>query len=128
MRYLVDTDRTADYLNGQPEGVELLRERGASGLAISIITYGEIYEGIYTAPNSDAAERGFRQFLRWVTVLPLEQPTMRRFARIRGDLRRRGLLIGDPDLLIAATALEHRLILLTRNRLHFERIPRLRLG
>jgi len=52
---------------------------------------------------------------------------MRRFAHIRGALRQQGHLIGDPDILIAATALHHDLILLTRNRRHFERIPDLRL-
>ncbi len=34
-----------------------------------------------------------------------------------------GNLIPDLDLLIAATAFEHRLVLLTRNRRHFERTP-----
>ena len=48
---------------------------------------------------------------------------MRRFARLRGELRQRGLLIPDPDILIAATALTHNLTLVTRNRRHFERIP-----
>jgi predicted nucleic acid-binding protein len=37
-------------------------------------------------------------------------------------LRSRGLLIPDLDLFIAATALEHDLILLSRNRRHFDRI------
>ena len=40
---------------------------------------------------------------------PLDQdmtrPIAQRFAHIRGNLRGRGLLIGDPDLFIAATAL-----------------------
>ncbi len=48
---------------------------------------------------------------------------MRRFARIRSELRQRGQLIGDADILIAAAAIEHDLMLLTRNRRHFERIP-----
>lgn len=52
---------------------------------------------------------------------------MERFAGIRGDLRRRGQLIPDLDLLIAATALHHDLTLLTRNVRHFDRIPELRL-
>lgn len=38
-----------------------------------------------------------------------------------------GNLIPDLDLLIASTALEHALVLLTRNRRHFQRIPQLRL-
>ncbi len=51
---------------------------------------------------------------------------MQRFARIRGDLRQRGQLIGDPDILIATTALYYDLILLTRNKKHYQRIPLLK--
>jgi predicted nucleic acid-binding protein len=47
---------------------------------------------------------------------------MRRFALIRGNLRNRGELIGDPDIMIAATGLHHNLTLVTRNVRHFERI------
>jgi predicted nucleic acid-binding protein len=77
--------------------------------------------------KADVAERVFRQFLRGVDVLPLTRPIMRRFARLRGGLRRRGQLIGDPDAPIAATALHHGLALVTGNRAHFRRIPDLRL-
>lgn len=51
---------------------------------------------------------------------------MQRFGRIRGDLRRRSLLIGDPDILIAATTMYHDLTLVTRNRKDYERIPALK--
>jgi predicted nucleic acid-binding protein len=47
--------------------------------------------------------------------------------RIRGDLRRVGRRLEDTDLLIAATALEHDLMLVTRNVNHFARVPGLRL-
>lgn len=46
---------------------------------------------------------------------------MQRFARIRGDLRRKGQLISDPNILIAATAIHHDLILLPRNVKDFQR-------
>lgn len=54
-------------------------------------------------------------------------PVMQHFARIRGDLRRQGLLIGDLDLLIAATAIHYDLTLITRNLTHFQRAPDLKL-
>jgi tRNA(fMet)-specific endonuclease VapC len=50
---------------------------------------------------------------------------MKRFAQIRGQLRRQGQLIGDMDVLIAATALHHGLVLVTANRRHFDRVPNL---
>ena len=50
-----------------------------------------------------------------------------RFASLRATLRRQGQPLADMDLLIAATALEHDLTLVSRNALHFARVPGLRL-
>jgi hypothetical protein len=82
---------------------------------------------LYYGRDPAGSERVFRRFLRAVDVLPLTRPILRRFARLRGDLRRRGQLIGDPDVLIAATALHHDLTLVAGNCAHVRRIPDLRL-
>ncbi|MSQ28083.1 MAG: type II toxin-antitoxin system VapC family toxin [Dehalococcoidia bacterium] len=82
-----------------------------------------MYEGVYFGNDPDRHERIFLEFLRHVPALPLNRPIMQRVARLHGELRRSGNLVGDTDLLIAATALEHELILVTRNVRHFERIP-----
>ncbi len=127
MKYLVDTDRVVDWLKGRADARRLLATLGNEGWAISLITYGEVYDGIYYGANPQRHEQDFRELLRSVPVLPLNRPIMRRFARIRGQLRRQGRIIGDPDILIGATALHHDLSLVTRNISHFERIPGLRL-
>ena len=127
MNYLVDTDRVVDWLKGRGDARRLLATLGNEGWAISLITYGEVYDGIYYGANPQRHEQDFRELLRSVPVVPLNQAIMRRFARIRGKLRRQGRIIGDPDILIGATALHHDLSLVTRNIAHFERIPGLRL-
>jgi len=45
--YLVDTDWAIDYLNGQDRTRKRLEEIEESGLALSIISLAEVYEGIY---------------------------------------------------------------------------------
>ena len=127
MSYLVDTDRVVDYLKGRPDAVELLNRLIDDGLFVSIITYGEIYEGINFGRDPTANERAFRYFLRGATVLGVSQAVARRFARIRGELRQQRITVPMPDLLIAATAVEHDLTLLTRNLRDFQRIPGLKL-
>ncbi len=126
MKYLVDSDWVVDYLAGKQQAVSLLTSVWQDGIAISLITLGEIYEGIYYGRDPQRSEAVFRQFLRSVDVLSLNRSIMQRFARIRGDLRQRGQLIGDPDILIAATALYYNLTLLTRNKKHYQRIPLLK--
>lgn len=126
MKYLADSDWVVDYLIGKQQAIDLFISVSQDGMAISLITFGEIYEGIYYGRDPQRSEAVFRQFLRSVDVLPLNRSIMQRFAGIRGDLRRRGQIIGDPDILIAATAIYYDLALLTRNRKHYERIPTLK--
>jgi tRNA(fMet)-specific endonuclease VapC len=116
-----------DGLKGRHDATTLLARLLPRGLAISAITFGEVYEGIYYGSNPVHYQRIFRQFLRGVRVLPVTRAIAREFAIIRGQLRQQGQLLPQPDLLIAATAIRHRLVLLTRNTRHFQRIPGLTL-
>jgi tRNA(fMet)-specific endonuclease VapC len=71
----------------------------------------------------ESTELRGHNLLRLAHVLPLNRSVMRRFAAVRRDLRSRGQLIQDMDMLIAVTALHHNVMLVTRNRSHFQRIP-----
>ena len=121
MRYLVETDRIVDWLNGQADARELLSTLSSEGLWTSLISYGEIYEGIHYGRDPSARLNALRRFLRVAPLISLVESIMERFARERGFLRRQGTPIADMDLLIAATALEHGLTLVTRNLRHYQR-------
>lgn len=69
----------------------------------------------------------FEWFLQSSEVLPLSEPVAVRAASVYAQLRRAGQPIDDLDILIAATALHHGLVLVTNNTRHFERIKGLRL-
>lgn len=128
MTYLIDTDWVADHLAGRPAATNLLGSLLPAGIAISLVTDGEAYEGIlWSLRAPERLEIAFLEFLRWCKVVPLDEAVMRRYAGFRVDLRRRGQLIGDADTIIAATALHHGLILVTRNLDHFRRVPELRI-
>ncbi|HEX9989783.1 MAG TPA: type II toxin-antitoxin system VapC family toxin [Chloroflexia bacterium] len=127
MSYLIDTDWVVAALKGRADAQTLLTSLSEEGLAVSLITYGEIYEGIYHGADPLRHEQVFLAFLRDVDILPLNESIMQEFARVRGELRAQGNLIGDFDLLIAATAIHHDLTLVTRNTAHFQRVPNLSL-
>lgn len=127
MNYLIDTDWLIDYLKGKPLAGQLMDTLVHEGIAIGLITYGEILEGIYYGKDPKRQEQAFRSFLRVAPILPLAESCLERFANIRGGLRSRGQLIGDADILIAATALDYDLTLVTQNHNHFQRIPNLKL-
>jgi predicted nucleic acid-binding protein len=127
-QYLIDTDWIVDVLHGQEQATQTLLELASSGLALSMMTYGELYEGAYYARDPESALAGLRDFLEGKDILPLTLAIMERFAIVRGALPRPiRRQLGDMDILIAATALEHDLTLLTRNRRDFQHIPGLTL-
>ncbi|MBA4181509.1 MAG: hypothetical protein C0506_13040 [Anaerolinea sp.] len=127
MTFLVDSDRVIDYLKGQPDAVVLLQGLATDGVAISIVTFGEVYEGIYYGRDPAHYEAVFRSFLSSTQVLGVSRTVARRFAVISGQLRLRGLPTPASDLWIAATALAHDLTLVTGNLRHFDRVPGLRI-
>ncbi len=55
-------------------------------------------------------------------ILPLTDNIIVRASDIYADLYRHGQLIGDADILIAATALEHGMVLVTNNTSHLSRV------
>ena len=128
MTYLIDTDWVIDHLNHIEQVTTRLEQLAPEGLALSMISLAELYEGVYYASDPVASETALQRFLDpELTILNIDEETCKIFGKERGRLRAPGLMIGDCDLLIGATALRHNLTLLTNNRRHFERIEGLRL-
>jgi tRNA(fMet)-specific endonuclease VapC len=124
-RYLVDTDWVIHFLNGNPGIVARLSELFEQGLALSIISVAELYEGVFYSREPENNERVLQEFLAGVSVLGVDDQVCRLFALERGRLRKARRIIGDCDLLIGSTALRHGLTVLANNRRHFERINNL---
>lgn len=81
-----------------------------------MITYIEVYQGIYRQ-ESVIADRVIEAMMAVTPVLSVTVPIARRCARLRETLRRQGRRVNTRafDLIIAATAIEHDLTLVTRN-------------
>jgi predicted nucleic acid-binding protein len=123
-RYLIDTSYVVDVLNAHEPEASTLRQLAREGIAISLITYGELYEGAYYARHRDEALAGLQELLHATALLPLTTSIIERFAILRGGLPRQvRQQVGDMDLLIAATALEHSLVLVTNNLRDFQLVP-----
>lgn len=122
MEYLVDTDWVIHYLNGDEGVQERLDALAPSGIAVSVITLAEVYQGVFYSRDPEGNELQFMRFLAGCEVLGLNDTICRLFARERGRLTAAGRVIGDFDILIGVTAVHHGLTLLSNNRRHFERI------
>jgi tRNA(fMet)-specific endonuclease VapC len=125
--FLVDTDWIIHFFNGRSEIIAKLRELSVEGVAMSVVSLADLYEGIYYSRNPGNDEAVLRDFVRTVSVLGIDEEVTRIFGRERGRLRKLGRTVGDLDLLIAATALRHDLTLLSNNRRHFELVEKLQI-
>lgn len=126
--YLVDTDWVIDYLAGVPRVTAALHGLPPGSLFVSIISLAELYEGVFGSNDPSEAMAGLADFLAGVTVLDLGHDVARVFGEQRARLRRKGQLLDNFDLLLAATCLCHELRLLTNNIGHFGRIEGLEIG
>ncbi len=122
LTYLVETDWAVYWLRGREDVVNKLRDLQAHGLGLSIISLSELYTGIYYSTDPIKAEKELDDFLSFVTILGVNREVCRIFGEENVRLRKDGLMIGDFDLMIAATCLHYDLKLLTNNRQHFQRI------
>ena len=116
-----------DHLNAVAEVTRRLKELEPQGLALSIISAAELWEGVYFSRDQKRSQVMLEAFLSGVTILDLDEEVCKRFGHLRGSMRKRGQVMGDFDLLIAATALRHNLTLLTNNRKHFAGIAGLQI-
>jgi predicted nucleic acid-binding protein len=98
--------------------MDYLEREKNEDFSISVVTVLEFLEG-YANPADG------RRFLEPFPSLPVTEEVAGIASRIRRGLRQRGEMIGDFDILIAATALHADLPLVTDYARHFHRIENL---
>lgn len=122
--FLVDTDILSALRRRErhPRAVAWLSAQRSADLYLSVVTVGEVERGITQQQRQDPAFA--QQLTAWLDgilalyrnrVLPIDLATARRWGNLTAELGH-----SSSDLLIAATALEHGLIVVTRNIRHFE--------
>jgi predicted nucleic acid-binding protein len=126
--YLVDTCVIAEVVRTKPAPavVSWLAAQDEDRLFVSVLTLGELHKGI--ARLADSPRR--RTLEAWVggdlhrrfsgRIIPVDADIAARWGRISGDAERAGRVIPVIDGLLAATALENGLTLVTRDVSHFE--------
>lgn len=116
MNLLLDTTILIDVLRHRSGRRELLTEIVHEGhtLATTAINLTEIYAGM--RPTEEA---GTKMFLDSLECYPVTAAIARRAGRLKWEWSQKGRTLALDDMLIAATALEHGLALMTDNRMDF---------
>ena len=128
MLYTLDTNAVSALINNDPsvlakwKDVRLARHE----VKLNALSYFEVRRGL-VLPRFARKFAAFQRLFQIHDVLPLGTKALDISAHIYQDLRRKGTLLEDADILIAGMTLAHDATLVTRNLKHFERIEGLRL-
>jgi predicted nucleic acid-binding protein len=124
--YLFDTDVISRVVKAAPPKALVTRlSKVARVLQFTTsINAAEIFYGAWRSDRRHELIRGFDELvLSRLTVLPFDLESARVFGRLKASLEKRGLPRSEPDLRIAAVALQHGLTIVTGNVRHFSGIP-----
>ena len=118
---LLDTSAYSSLMRKQPHAVAEIQR--ADAIAVTPVVLGELYAGFARGRNEQRNRSLLQEFLDSprVQCLAITAATAERYAVILKDLFQAGRPIPVNDLWIAASAMEHGLVLLTCDR-HFDRV------
>ncbi len=121
--FLLDTNVPSELTRPKPEPevIQWLDDADDLRLFLSVVSLGEIFKGITVLPEGKRRQ----ELQRWVDetlrpwfdgrILPVSESVAERWGVLAGECQLTGRPLNVADGLIAATALEHGLTVVTRN-------------
>lgn len=126
LRFL-DTDICIAFLRGSSSSLrDRLLKFPKSTLRLPAIVVAELYLGLEKSMSRPHAA-AIRQFVGSFEIAPFAQPAAAQYGRIRALLESKGLPIGANDLVVAATVMAEKGILVTGNMREFKKVSGLKL-
>ena len=125
MRVLLETTTISDILDREPNTIRKVNAlRSTDTVAVSAVSYGEIWFGLETMQAGRRRWELEQQARTLFSVFSLElvtQGVADAYVQIKAELQRKGMMIPEADLWIAATALAGNYTLVTRDG-HFSHV------
>ena len=127
MKYLLDTNILIDFFRNEPKAVKLIAKIAQEGFVISVITLAEYLVGAYKSTSPEKNIQNFENFLNSndIPVIEIDQNIAYSYAQNMSTLEQKGQKISGFDMLIAATAISTKLVLISGDKA-FERIKELK--
>ena len=128
LRYILDTNIFIYIRSRRPPHIRARFERLDPGeAAMSVITYGELLYGAEKSAERTLAIRRLEEFAAVIPVLSLPDSAAVAYGTIRAQLEKKGHMIGNNDLWIAAHVRAADLTLVTNNEREFRRVTGLKI-
>ena len=126
-QYILDTDISSCLIRGDHETVTKKFSELYGSCAISSITAAELQYGARKRNNKQLTQK-VKAFCNLVEIIPWDEDAAKAYAKLRVELETSGTPIGNMDMLIAASVLARKAVLVTNNTEHFSRVKDLKLG
>ena len=127
IKYLLDTNVVIYVLKRRPIRVLEIFNKNINRMAISSITLSELIYGAEKSIKIDKNLEAIEDFISHLEVLPYDAKASQHYGQIKAGLEKKGKIIGENDIHIAAHAISQGLILVTNNLKEFKRVPNLAL-
>lgn len=127
IKYLLDTNIVIYVLKRRPIEVLEIFNRNANRMAISSNTLAELIYGAEKSQYVDKNLEAIEEFISHLEVLSYDAKASQHYGQIKSGLEKKGQLIGENDLHIAAHAISQGFILISNNLKEFSRVPNLAL-
>jgi predicted nucleic acid-binding protein len=113
--FLIDTNVLSEFVRKSPDPGVLQWAQEVRRVAVSVATLEEVYFGLSWKPNP-RVRLWLEGFLDTnCEILPVTPEIAKRSGEIRGQFQAHGQTRSTADMIIASTAQEHDLTLVTRN-------------
>lgn len=124
MRLLIDTNRYRDLCEGDPATLEVIQQ--ADTISIPFIVLAELRSGFLCGTLAKKNEQYLTRFLNAprTRILFADENTTHHYAQVFAQLRLQGTPIPTNDIWISALAIQHDLMLYSRDK-HFNNLPQI---
>jgi len=114
MKYFIDTNIVVDCLNGDIQLVQ--RFNHIDSVFISCVSIGELYLGAFLSTNLEKESEKISNLINeYCQIIEIDILIAISYAQLKSKLWKAGKLKSDNDIRIASTAMEHDLVLITRD-------------
>lgn len=123
--YLLDTDTLIYWLNGNQKIERKAQSIGLDSLYYSVISKAELYFGAYNSSSVQQNLSNIQTLSQKLSMRSFNDEAADHFGRVKSDLKKRGEILSDADIMIVSIAFANNFTLVTNNLKHFARIHNL---
>lgn len=114
-------------MRGDKIVIDKIKNHSPSDLSLSTVTFAEIWYGIEKSPvKKKERYLKIKQISAILKLYPFDESAAKKYAVIRTQLEREGMMISERDTQIASIAMSNKLIVVTHNMKEFGRIDKLK--